>query len=252
MVNDDTKEIPVRLQKAIARAGLVSRRMAEKMITEGRVKVNGVVVTELGTRVCGSDIIEVDEKRLQEDNGCLEEKKVYYVLNKPVGVITSVSDPQGRKTVRDLLVDVKERIYPVGRLDYDTSGVLLLTNDGDLAYRLTHPSFGVYKTYLVQTERTISQAAIEKLEKGILLDDGVTAPAKVGKSSNEINGHQVSITIHEGRNRQVRRMFDKIGHPVQRLQRIKFGPLEIGALLPGGYRKLNDGEINDLKALVGL
>ncbi len=252
-MNNDSKVTLVRLQKVIAMSGLVSRRMAEKMITEGRVKVNGLVVTELGTKVSDADVIEVDEKMLQKDNGSTYERKVYYVLKTPVGVITSVKDPQGRKTVRDLLSGVKERIYPVGRLDYETSGILLLTNDGDLAYRLTHPKFGVFKTYLVQTERIIPQAAIEQLEKGVLLEDGMTAPAKVEKVSNEIKKCcTVNITIHEGRNRQIRRMFDKIGYPVQKLQRIKFGPLEIGTLPVGKYRKLNAGEIERLKAEAGI
>ncbi|WP_041445251.1 pseudouridine synthase [Syntrophobotulus glycolicus] len=242
----------MRLQKAIALSGLASRRRAEEMMTEGRVKVNGVVVTELGMKVCGTDTIEVDGKTVQSLEVKGKENKVYYMLNKPVGVITSLRDPQGRKTVRDLLGDVKERVYPVGRLDYDTSGILLLTNDGDLAYRLTHPKFGVSKIYRVQTGSRIPPKSIEQLEKGLLLEDGWTAPAKVHRLPQGQNDHIVEITIHEGRNRQIRRMFERIGYPVQRLHRKSFGPLFTGELAPGGHRRLSQKEIRALKAAVGL
>ncbi len=238
-----------RLQKVMAQAGIASRRQAEEYIAAGRVRINGEVAV-LGTKVKPGDQIEFDGKSLAK-----QELFQYYFLYKPVEVITSVKDPQGRKTVLDLLDNVDERVYPVGRLDYHTSGVLLLTNDGELAYRLTHPSFGVEKTYRVWTERNLSQQALRQLEKGVLLEDGMTASARVKlKKFGSVEGpHCTEITIHEGRNRQVRRMFAAIGFPVQKLERIRFGPLLLnGEMKPGQYRKLSPSEIKELQRQVKL
>lgn len=246
-----------RIQKVLARAGVTSRRHAEQLILEGRVKVNGVKLSELGCKVGSRDYIEVDGKPIQRS-----EKLYYYLLNKPVGVITSAHDPQGRPTVMDCLKGVPARVYPVGRLDYDTSGALVLTNDGELAHRLMHPSYGVEKTYRVWVRGPVGLKAIEGLRQGVSLEDGNTAPAivkqvsgvsdKDGKSK-ETHLDILDITIHEGRNRQVRRMFSAVGCPVVKLERIRFGSLSQGnSLSPGAYRALTTEEIRELRAKVGL
>lgn len=240
-----------RLQKVLAHAGIASRRQAEQMILEGEVKVNGKIVTTLGTKVFQNDQVAVKGKLIAAPS----EDYVYFLLNKPTGVITSVKDPQGRKTVIELLHNVPQRVYPVGRLDYDTSGLLLLTNDGELAHRLTHPRYGVEKTYRVGVKQKLSAAAIQQLQKGIVLEDGKTAPAKIHEVNHSGEGSLFlyEITIHEGRNRQVRRMFSQIGHPVITLQRIRFGPLKLDAkLVPGMYRALNPQEVQALRRTVQL
>lgn len=241
-----------RLQKFIARCGVASRRHAEELIRSGKVRVNGQIVREMGVKVTTDDIIEVNGKIITPQE--IDAYK-YLLLNKPEGVITSVSDPRGRQTVIDLIKNVKERIYPVGRLDYDTSGLLLLTNHGELTYRLTHPSFGINKVYRVWTEKYIPQGILDDLARGIVLEDGKTAPAKLKRITQQKKGKNlyiVEITIHEGRNRQIRRMFEKVGYPVVKLQRIAFGPLKLDNLGIGEYRFLKKNEVEALKKQVGL
>ena len=226
-----------RLQKILAQAGLGSRRASEELIAAGRVRVNGEVAT-LGTRADPeTDTIEVDGAVLGVRQGL-----VHYLLNKPAGVVTTARDPQGRPAVVDL-VPAEPRVYPVGRLDADTEGLLLLTNDGDLAHRLTHPSFGVDKEYLAGVAGTPSRGAVRRLREGVELDDGPTAPAKVSL----IDEHTLRITIHEGRNRQVRRMCEAVGHPVRRLVRVRIGPLADRRLAPGAWRPLTQAEVRDLE-----
>ena len=226
-----------RLQKILAQAGLGSRRASEELIADGRVRVNGVLAT-LGTRADPeTDTIEVDGAIVGVRQGL-----VHYLLNKPAGVVTTASDPQGRPTVVGL-VPSEPRVYPVGRLDADTEGLLLLTNDGELAHRLTHPSFGVDKEYLAEVEGTPSRGAVRRLREGVELDDGPTAPAKVAL----VGDHMLRLTIHEGRNRQVRRMCDAVGHPVRRLVRVRIGPLSDRRLAPGAWRPLTQAEVRDLE-----
>lgn len=233
-----------RLQKILAQAGVASRRKSEEWITQGRVKVNGQVVTELGTKVDPqTDSIMVDEKPIRL------EKLIYLLLHKPTGVITSLHDPEGRPVVTDLLPEITERVYPIGRLDLDTSGLLLLTNDGDLANRIAHPAFEIDKVYRAWVKGTPSNEAVRRLATGILLDDGMTAPgeAKIIEQDREGQRTLLEITIHEGRNRQVRRMCEAIGHPVQRLERIRLGFLTLAGVRRGEYRHLSADEVARLK-----
>jgi 23S rRNA pseudouridine2605 synthase len=232
-----------RLQKVLAAAGIGSRRKCEQIIQEGRVQVNGEQVTELGTKVDpASDAIAVDGRPI------LSEKKVYLMFNKPKGCITSVTDPGGRKTVMDFMKDVKERVYPVGRLDYETEGLLILTNDGEFANKLTHPKFHVPKTYHATVKGVPHGSILEKLARGVMLEDGMTAPAEV--DYHDIDADQkesvIAITIHEGRNRQVRRMFDSVNFPVIRLKRIRFGTLFLQGLSRSKYRELTPAEVKEL------
>ncbi|MFZ5632711.1 MAG: pseudouridine synthase [Bacillota bacterium] len=234
-----------RLQKFMARHGVASRRACEEMIAEGRVKVNGKTVTTPGTTVNPArDRVEVDGRVLGQP-----EKPVYILLNKPRGYISSVSDPRGRKVVIDLLDDLRERVYPVGRLDYDSEGLLLLTNDGDLTLQLTHPSHGIAKTYRVRVRGLPRPQDIDQLTAGIMLDDGMTAPARIEFIGERDGNALLEVTIREGRNRQIRRMFEKIGHGVIRLKRIKIGDLVLGDLKPGQYRKLSASEVRRLKKM---
>ena len=227
-----------RLQKVLAAAGLGSRRACEILIEEERVTVNGDVAV-LGRRVDPeTDRIEVDGVRVPTRPGL-----VTYLLNKPRGVVTTASDPQGRPTVVEL-VPSEPRVFPVGRLDTDTEGLLLLTNDGDLAHRLTHPSFGVEKEYLAQVEGSPSPAALRRLREGVELEDGRTAPAKATLVAPGVIG----LVIHEGRNRQVRRMCEAVGHPVGRLVRTRIGPLAERRLKPGAWRVLDLEEVRALEA----
>jgi 23S rRNA pseudouridine2605 synthase len=229
-----------RLQKVLARTGIGSRRACEELIAEGRVTVNGEVAV-LGRRVDPeSDRVEVDGVPLTVREGV-----VYYLLNKPTGVVTTASDPQGRPTVVDL-VPPEPRVFPVGRLDAETQGLLLLTNDGDLTHRLTHPSFGVEKEYLAEVEGTPSRGALRRLREGVELEDGMTAPAQASLAPPNL----VTIVIHEGRNRQVRRMCEAIGHPVRRLVRVRIGPLVDRQLKPGEWRSLTDAEVRALETAV--
>jgi 23S rRNA pseudouridine2605 synthase len=227
----------VRLQKVLARAGFGSRRVCDDLIADGRVAVNGEIA-ELGRRIdAETDRVEVDGVAVSVRPGL-----VYYLLNKPTGVVTTADDPQGRPTVVGLVPD-DPRVFPVGRLDIDTEGLLLLTNDGDLTHRLTHPSFGVEKEYLAQVDGDPSPLEVRKLREGVALDDGVTAPAKASTPSPGV----LRITIHEGRNRQVRRMCDAIGHPVRRLVRTRIGPLSDRSLAPGDWRSLTLDEVRALE-----
>lgn len=232
-----------RLQKILAGAGIASRRKCEELILKGKVEVNGEVVTTLGTKADPAvDVISVEGKTIGA------EKKLYVVFNKPKGVITSASDPQGRKIVTDYLKSIPERLYPVGRLDYDTEGLLLLTNDGEFAHLLTHPKHHVPKTYVATVKGVPHGSALDKLKNGILLEDGITAPAEVEYQDIDPEGKfsTISITIHEGKNRQVRRMFEAIQHPVTKLKRISFGELFLGNLKRGLYRYLTKEEIEGL------
>ncbi len=225
-----------RLQKVLARVGLGSRRVCEDLIADGLVTVNGTVA-ELGRRVIAEvDIIEVEGALIP-----VKPSAVYYLLNKPARVVTTASDPQGRDTVVDLVPD-EPRVFPVGRLDYETEGLLLLTNDGELTHRLTHPSFGVEKEYLASVEGTPSRLALRQLREGVELDDGPTAAAQASMETPGL----VKLTIHEGRNRQVRRMCDAIGHPVLRLVRTRIGPIADRQLKPGEWRFLTGEEVRSL------
>lgn len=233
-----------RLQKVLAHAGVASRRKCEELILQGKVEVNDQVVTTLGVKVDPDvDVIKVNGRPIRK------EQKVYIVLHKPKGVITSVKDPKGRRVVTDYLKGIKERVYPVGRLDYDTEGLLLLTNDGEFANLLMHPSHHVPRTYHAYVKGVPHGDVLDKLREGIMLDDGITMPAEVeyydvapGESSSII-----SITIYKGRNRQVRRMFDKVGYPVYRLKRIQFGTLFLQGLPRGKYRLLSAQEVKELR-----
>ncbi|MBT2698891.1 rRNA pseudouridine synthase [Bacillus sp. ISL-40] len=234
-----------RLQKVIARAGIASRRKSEDLIKEGRVKVNGKVVTELGLKVSSSDKVEVNEIRIEK------EEPVYFLLYKPRGVISSVNDEKGRKVVTDFFPHLKERIYPVGRLDYDTSGLLVLTNDGEFANLLMHPKSEIDKVYVAKIKGIPSKENLRKLEKGIRLEDGKTAPARVKllSADNKKQSAIVEITIHEGRNRQVRRMFEAIGHDVLKLKRERYAFLTLNGLKTGDARELTPHEVKQLRAL---
>jgi 23S rRNA pseudouridine2605 synthase len=237
-----------RLQKILAQAGVASRRAAEKLIAEGRVSVNGTTVREMGTKADpAADNIRVDGRRIKS-----AETLRYILLNKPAGCVTTRSDPQRRPTVIDLLHGVREYVYPVGRLDYDTEGLLLLTNDGDLAARLTHPRHGVERTYEARIAGVPDAGALERLRKGIPLDGRRTLPADVTllKRGRSDRDGVLVMTIVEGRNRQVRRMCEAVGHPVRELRRISFGPLSDRRLKRGGWRDLSPEEIRALKAAV--
>ncbi len=227
-----------RLQKVLARIGLGSRRVCEELIVEGRVTVNGEIPV-LGRRVdIAVDRVELDGVPLPVLPGL-----VHYLVNKPPGVVTTADDPQGRPTVVDL-VPAEPRVFAVGRLDMGTEGLLIMTNDGELAHRLTHPSFGVPKEYLAEVEGEPAPADIRRLREGIELDDGMTAPARVAVVAPTL----LRIVIHEGRNRQVRRMCEAVGHPVRRLVRTRIGPLADPSLTPGSWRRLTPAEVRNLAA----
>ncbi|MCM3713676.1 rRNA pseudouridine synthase [Alkalihalobacillus oceani] len=234
-----------RLQKIIAQAGIASRRKAEQLIMEGKVKVNGEVVRELGVKASANkDQIEVEGIPIDR------EEPVYFLLYKPSGVISSVKDEKGRKVVTDFL-EVEQRVFPVGRLDYDTSGLLLLTNDGEFANYLMHPKFKIDKVYVAKVKGIPSREALKRLQQGIRLDDGKTAPAKVKMMSIDKKKQTaiVRITIHEGRNRLVRRMFEAIGHPVMKLKREEYGFLNLRGMNPGDVRPLKPIEVKHLREL---
>lgn len=233
-----------RLQKIMAACGIASRRKCEELILSGKVRVNGATITQLGFKVDPSvDEIEVNGQRIY-----VNEEKVYILLNKPVKVITSVHDPQGRVTVLDLIKNVRERIYPVGRLDYLTEGLLLLTNDGELAYRMTHPSYEIEKEYIVTVQDAPMEHQLNMLRNGVMLEDGLTSPADVEVLNSSLSKRcLIRIVIHEGRNRQVRRMFDYIGHQVLELKRRRIGFLTVEELGIGKYRSLTKNEVSKLK-----
>jgi len=236
--------LKVRLQKFLAMAGIASRRACETLILDGRVQVNGKIVKELGIKVDP----DVDEVRVDGEICRIKMKPVYIIMNKPKGVLTTVKDPFGRPTIIDLLAGVKERVFPVGRLDKDTEGLLIITNDGELSYKLTHPKHQIDKTYIAKVMGVPDEKDIRRLRKGIFLEDGKTAPAKVRilkKGRNAV----LEIIIHEGRKRQVRRMCEAIGHPVLSLRRTRIGNLTLRGLAPGGWRYMTEEEVNYLKSL---
>ena len=231
-----------RLQKFIAESGYTSRRKAEELIKNGKVKVNGKIIKEMGVKVSGNDLVEINGEILKK-----EENKEYYLLNKPRGVITAVSDDKKRKTVVDL-IDTDKRIYPVGRLDYDTTGVLLLTNDGELANLLMHPKSNINKVYIAKISGFLDKINISKLQRGVIIDGKKTSKSKVRlkKYDKKTNTSIVELTIHEGRNHQVKKMFESIGYEVLKLKREKYDFLDVLNLKSGEYRKLNIKEIKKL------
>ncbi|HZK46376.1 MAG TPA: pseudouridine synthase [Atopostipes sp.] len=235
-----------RLQKVMAHAGIASRRKSEEIIGQGRVTVNGEVVKELGTKVSANDTITVDGVPIQR------EQKVYILLNKPRETISTVDDDKNRETVVELIEGIEERIYPVGRLDWDTTGALLLTNDGELSFKLTHPSFEFPKTYVVKAKGHMQKKDGARLAKGIKLDGVMTAPAKVSILSYDrpSNTTMARITLHEGKNHQVKNMFQEIGYPVDKLTREKFGFLTTNGLQSGEWRFLTPHEIKQLEHIV--
>lgn len=234
----------MRLQKYLAEAQVASRRKAEEIILQGRVKVNDETITELGIKIeSDKDIVTVDGKRVQ-----ICEKMIYIMLNKPEGCVTTVKDQFNRKSVIDYVSDVKERVYPVGRLDYNTSGLLILTNDGDLTYKLTHPKHNIEKTYIADVDREPDSNDIERFKRGLIIDGRKTAPAEI-EIIKKGRLTSLKIKIHEGRNRQVRKMCAAINCNVVRLKRIAEGNIELGKLEKGKYRYLTDEEIMYLKGL---
>lgn len=234
----------MRLNKYIADAGICSRRKADELIENGNVKVNGATVKEMGYQVEDGDVVQVNGKKIDAVG-----KKVYVAVNKPLGYITSMDDDKDRATVAELVSDIPERLFPVGRLDYNTSGLLIMTNDGQLTYTLTHPKHEVYKTYVAKVAGVISDTRLAKLRKGVDIGGFVTSPAKV-KVIKQMPRHAiVEISIKEGKNRQVRKMFAAVGNKVQELERVAIGEIKLGRLMEGHYRKLNREEIEYLKKL---
>jgi 23S rRNA pseudouridine2605 synthase len=238
----------VRLQKLLAQSGVASRRKCEELMLDGEVEVDGEVVTRLGTKVDPrTAVIKVSGRRLPPLSD-----HVYLVLNKPRGVVSTMSDPDGRKTLSDLVADRPERLFHVGRLDTDTSGLLLLTNDGDFAHRMAHPSYEVEKTYVAEVEGRLSKGTIADLLAGVTLDDGPVQVRRARVIDSTATRSIVELVIHEGRNRIVRRLLDHVGHPVRRLTRTRFGPVDLGRLASGTTRELTDDELGELLDLVGL
>lgn len=235
-----------RLQKVIAEAGIASRRKAEKMIVAGRVKVDGHVVTKLGTKVDTFSNITVDDEPIER------ESLHTYLFYKPRGVVSTAEDDRGRKTVVDYFEDLPYRLYPVGRLDYDTSGLLILTNDGDFANQMMHPRYKVDKTYVAKVEGLITPDSIKKLRNGVVIDGKLTsrARAKIISRDAKKNTSIVSLTIHEGRYHQVKKMFDAVGHKVQKLSRTTYGTLTLDGLTSGEYRELSHNEVRELLKLI--
>lgn len=239
---EDAAPEGVRLQKLMAAAGVASRRVSEDLITAGRVEVNGEVVTELGRRVAATDAVSVDGTPIQ-----LDTTRRYLMLNKPVGIVSSLNDDRGRPDLSRFVSKFEERLFNVGRLDAQTSGLLILTNDGELAHVLAHPKFGVMKTYVAKAQGRITPQTVAKLRSGVELEDGPIAADKV-RIVGEAQAHEtiVEITLHSGRNRIVRRMLDEVGHPVIDLVRRQFGPLHLGNLPPGALRDLSKVELGQL------
>lgn len=234
----------IRLQKYLADAGIASRRASEILIKEGKIKVNHSIITELGTKIDPEiDIIEYNGEKILD-----KQKKVYYMLNKPVKYITTAKDEKGRNNVVDLL-NIKERVFPVGRLDYMTSGLLILTNDGEITYKLTHPKHKIGKKYIVELEKKAKHEDVARLTKGVKLIEYETSPCEISKIENKDNKEIYEVTIYEGKNRQVRKMFEHIGNKVIFLQRIAIGELELKDLKYGEYRTLTEKEIKYLKKL---
>ena len=237
----------MRLQKYLAECGVASRRHAEDMITQGLVQINGITVREMGLKV-----EEGDEVRVRGDIVTPQAEKRYVLYYKPIGEVTTSSDPEGRPTVLDRFRDFPVRLYPVGRLDFDSEGLLLLTNDGDLTARLTHPSGEVNKSYIARVSLQLTDEELNRLRFGIMIDGRKTAKAGAKILKQESLFTDVLITIHEGRNRQIRRMVEALGHQVIRLKRVKYGPVELGALARGEWRDLSAQEVSDLRRSAGL
>jgi 23S rRNA pseudouridine2605 synthase len=231
----------MRLSKYLAHAGVASRRVAETMIRDGRVTVAGEIVLDPALDVDERSAVTADGRPLEGP-----EARVVYALNKPLGVLSTAKDTHGRTTVVALIAEERSRLYPVGRLDADSSGLILLTNDGALAHGLTHPSFEVQKTYRARVDGgPVGDTALRRLREGVSLEDGMSAPARVRRVGRSV----LELTIHEGRNRQVRRMCEAVGHPVAELRRVAFGPLKLGELAPGAYRRLSDSDVELLHSL---
>lgn len=236
----------MRLQRYLAASGVASRRRSEELIVAGLVRVNGRVVRELGTSVVAADIVEFGGRIVAP---ALE--AAYIVMNKPLGIVTTMRDPEGRPTIADVLhrQGWERRVVPVGRLDYDTTGVLLLTDDGALAHVLTHPRFGVEKTYRATLRGRLTTEQVAQLQRGMKLDDGAAQPARLRVVATRRDASSVDVTIHEGRNRQVRRMFEELGHPVTGLVRLRFGPIGLGTLAPGEIREATAREVAALRVI---
>lgn len=235
----------MRLQKYMALCGVASRRKSEEIITAGRVKVNDKITLEMGTKINPKkDIVKVDDRVIRE-----EKNMIYIMLNKPMGYVTTLKDEKRRRTVIDLIEDVSERIYPVGRLDADTTGLLLLTNDGDLTYKLTHPSSEIIKRYIAIVEGVPNRMELEAFRNGIMLEGRKTAKASVKIAKRYEDESILDISIHEGRNRQIKKMCERINHPVKKLKRVALGELEIGGLDVGNWRYLNEEELEYLNKL---
>ncbi len=234
----------MRLNKYIASAGICSRRKADELIAAGNVRINGAVMREMGYDVQEGDQVSVNGRPIEAS-----EKKVYLALNKPLGCVTSMDDDRDRSTVADLVKDIPQRVFPVGRLDYNTTGLLLMTNDGDLAYRLTHPKHEIGKTYVALVSGVISDVRLNRLRRGVDIGGFVTSPAKVRVLKQNPHSTVVEITIHEGKNRQVRKMFNAVGNKVMKLERTAIGDIRLGHQLPGHWRKLTRQEIDYLKSL---
>ena len=226
----------MRLNKFIALSGITSRRKADQLILDGEVKVNGKIVTTPGVDITPKDKVNVSGKLIRP------QKHQYFIFNKPTKVITSINDPQRRATVADYFKSEKNRLFPVGRLDYETSGLLLITNDGDFANRLMHPSYNKEKTYIAEIDKELSKKEIEKFESGIYIDKKKTAPAKLIFQKRKLNNFRYKIVIHEGRNRQIRKMFSKLNANIKTLKRVQIGSIKLGDLPVGRYRKLTQKE----------
>lgn len=235
----------IRLQKILADGGVASRRKAEELIKEGRVSVNGKVVTEMGFKASPfEDHIKVDGKLIKFST----QKAVYFMLNKPKKVMCTVEDPEGRQTVIDIIRNrIKERVWPVGRLDYHSEGLVILTNDGELTLRLTHPRYKVPKVYEVKVKDLPAEEKLDKLRKGVYLEDGKTQPCEIYFLKTTRENSRFKVVLKEGKKQQIRRMFMKIGHPVMKLKRIEYGPLKLGKLAIGDFRPLSEKEIQELK-----
>lgn len=236
----------IRLQKVLASAGIASRRASEIMIAEGRVEVNGRLVTEQGLRVDPErDTIRVDGSRIPPPR-----RHLYVLLNKPRGVVSTLEDPEGRPTLSDYMPRTKERLFHVGRLDTDTEGLIILTNDGDFAHKLAHPSYKIPKTYLAEVAGRLDNRTVRRLERGITLDDGPVKPDRVSLKTRTDSRSLLTLTLHEGRNRIVRRMMDSVGHPVDRLARVAIGPVRLGSLPSGHTRDITREELGALLDLI--
>ncbi len=245
---DTDEEGMVRLQKLLAQSGVASRRKCEELMLEGHVEVDGEIVTRLGTKVDPrAAVVRVDGRRLPPIS-----EHVYLVLNKPRGVVSTMSDPEGRPTLTDYVGDRPERLFHVGRLDTDTDGLILLTNDGDFAHRMAHPSYEVDKTYVAEVDGVVSRATLKRLREGVTLEDGPVAVSDAKVRSSHEQRSIVELVIHEGRNRIVRRLLDHVGHPVRRLSRTRIGPVGLNDLKVGTLRELDDREVGTLLDVAGL